>query len=110
MHILGIWRGNSRPFNDRDESAAYFFQNPGLFQAWSFSGSEKRNCLKRKKTVTIRVMIAQLILYQLFDCVNLNVNLKSVCELAIHAVSTIQTLCRLMSFLQFHMICTIWCI
>lgn len=47
--FLGIWSGNPRPFNDRDESAAYFFQNPGLFQAWSFSSSEKRNCLKRKK-------------------------------------------------------------
>ena len=41
--FLGIWRGNPRPFNDRDESVAY------LFQAWSFLGSEKRNCLKRKK-------------------------------------------------------------
>ncbi len=49
MEDLGIWRGNPRPFNDRDESAACFFQRLGLFQAWSFSGSEKRNCLKRKK-------------------------------------------------------------
>ena len=24
--ILGIWRGNPRPFNDRDESAACFFK------------------------------------------------------------------------------------
>lgn len=24
-HILGIWRGNPRPFNDRDESAACFY-------------------------------------------------------------------------------------
>ncbi len=46
---LGIWRGNPRPFNDRDESAACFFQRLGLFQAWSFSCSEKRNCLKQKK-------------------------------------------------------------
>ena len=53
--LLGIWRGNPRPFNDRDESAACFFQSLGLFQAWSFSCSEKRNCLKQKKTVMIRV-------------------------------------------------------
>jgi hypothetical protein len=25
-NILGIWRGNPRPFNDRDESAACFFK------------------------------------------------------------------------------------
>ena len=56
-----------------------------------------------------RVMIAQLIWYTLFDSVNFNVNLKSVCELAIHAVSTIQTSCCLMSFLQFNLICTILC-
>ena len=24
--LLGIWRGNPRPFNDRDESAACFFK------------------------------------------------------------------------------------
>ena len=30
---LGIWRGNPRPFNDRDESAACFIEALGLFQA-----------------------------------------------------------------------------
>jgi PleD family two-component response regulator len=26
LMLLGIWRGNPRPFNDRDESAACFFK------------------------------------------------------------------------------------
>ena len=31
--FLGIWRGNPRPFNDRDESAAYFYHTINLPKA-----------------------------------------------------------------------------
>ena len=52
---------------------------------------------------------ALLIVHELFDSKNFNANLKLVCELAIHAASTIQTFCHLMSFLQFDPTCIILC-
>ena len=33
QRILGIWRGNPRPFNDRDESAACFYHAINLPKA-----------------------------------------------------------------------------
>ena len=33
QHDLGIWRGNPRPFNDRDESAACFYHAINLPKA-----------------------------------------------------------------------------
>ena len=56
-YILGIWRGNPRPFNDRDESAACFYHAINLPKAWSFLCSKKRNCLRQRNIGKIRVAV-----------------------------------------------------
>ena len=100
---LGIWRGNPRPFNDRDESTACFFSKPRAVSGLEFFVFRKTELSETERAVMIRVRMALLIFHKLLDFVNL----KFVCELAIHAVSTIQIYCHLMSFLQFNRICTI---
>ena len=55
--FLGIWRGNPRPFNDRDESAACFYHAINLPKAWSFLCSKKRNCLRQRNIGKIRVAV-----------------------------------------------------